>query len=89
MTTLTVKLRVTIDGKRHLVANVAEASALHCQIRDAKGHTMRTMRDSTIFTMNGKFLARISYNGVVWAERVWTPKAVPLYRPAAGGQANG
>lgn len=87
MTTLTVKLRVTINGKRHLVANVAEASALHCAIRDAQGLTR--MRDSTISTMNGKFLARITFNGNVYAERVWTPKAVPLYSPNAGGKANG
>lgn len=66
-------------GKRHAVnvADVVEASAVYCRLRDESGEGGSTFPE-------GKLPGhRISYNGKVWKAGPWKSGDVPVYNPYA------
>lgn len=75
-----MKLSVWHAGEHHvrLVHSFAEASAIYCEMRDASGEGGSTWRDGRLYR-GEEYVARISYNGRVWAPGEWAPGAEPLY----------
>jgi hypothetical protein len=75
--TLTIPRRLTQD-----VVDFAAASAAYAQARDLSGEGYSTFPEGVI-DRRGEFVAKVSYNGRVWAEREFTPGQRPLYCPHA------
>lgn len=69
---------LTYKGGRVPVASFAEASAIYSDARDRSGKGYSTWPDGTVLE-GGKVIARVSYNGRVWAPGPWKSDAVPLY----------
>lgn len=65
--------------RRKQVESLKAASELYCQIRDASGAGASTFPEGIIVDDAGNFMARISYNGRVWAQRNWTDSEVPIF----------
>ncbi len=61
------------------VADHAEAFALYAKRRDDSGEGASTFADARIVDDGGRDLARISYNGRVWAPGPYDPDAKPLW----------
>jgi hypothetical protein len=75
-------MKAKIKGRTYKVASLEEAAAKFRQVRDAEVQAGRggasRMRDGEVFDDAGKAIARISYNGRVWAPGPWTSGAEPL-----------
>jgi len=60
---------IEIGCKRYEVASFARASAMFCAARDASGLGASAVPGADIVDEHGTFVARISYNGRIWADR--------------------
>ena len=63
-------MRVQLEARRlHEVESLQEASAVCCAFRDANGHGASDMCRGfgRVTDMSGKLIARVSYNGRIWA----------------------
>ncbi len=67
-----------IRGRTYSGQSFSEMSATFCAIRDRLGVGSSRLADVFI-TDNGEKIARISYNGRVWAPEPWVSGMVPLY----------
>ncbi len=72
-----------------VVASLAEASALYRSTTDAHlragGHGASDFHEGRIYDTTGAapaVVARVSWNGRVWANKTWAPGDEPLYSPA-------
>lgn len=63
----------------HPVDGHADASRLYEARRDASGEGASTFDDGHIVDAEGREVARISYNGRVWAPGPYDPQAEPLW----------
>jgi hypothetical protein len=73
-----------IGKRRYQVASFENASQMFCKARDASGYGASKIKSPLIVDENGVPIARVSYNGRVWAGAEYVPDAVPLY-PIDGG----
>lgn len=71
-------------------ATLAEASALYRRACDAHaertGRGASTMPEGVVYDVTGaspRVVARVSWNGRVWAEQPWAPGDLPLFDPSA------
>lgn len=55
-----------------------EAQERYIEARDASGLGASGFGDGEVFDEMGQTLARISYNGRLWAPLPWTPEARPV-----------
>lgn len=72
MLTLKIGSRLTVK-----VADLTEASERYSEARDASGEGASTFREGRVFDGN-KVVARISYNGRIWADKEWSPGDRPI-----------
>lgn len=86
----TLALRVGRSRRLVAVATLAEASALHRRVCDARaartGRGAGGMPEGLVYDTAGaapRVVARVSWNGRVWADRPWAPGDVPLFDPGA------
>lgn len=70
-------------GKRYPVSSYAEASAIFCAARDKFGEGASETPLPQISNARGEVVARISYNGRVWAGAEYFAGAELLFCPAA------
>jgi len=68
-----------IGRRRYEVASFRDASEMFCAARDKSGFGASQMPIVAVVTDSGRELARVSYNGRVWAAGGYRPDAVPLY----------
>jgi hypothetical protein len=68
-----------IGRKLFQVSSFEEASRMFCIARDKSGFGASKMRCPNIVDEDGGFIARISYNGRVWAEPDYVAGSVPVY----------
>lgn len=74
-------LQMNIPGRFAIgAADIAEASRLYSEARDGSGEGASTFPEGEILE-DGKAIARISYNGKVWAPRPWQSGDEPLFDP--------
>jgi hypothetical protein len=66
-----------IRGRKHKVADFAEAHAVYDKAWTAELNRGGCIRGAEIFE-GGTLIARVSQNGRIWSPEPWTPKAVPL-----------
>ena len=64
------------------VSDFAHASATYSALRDASGQGASTYVDGAIL-YDGVTVARVSYNGKVWAPEPWKSGAIPIFNPYA------
>jgi len=69
------------------VSGYAEASRIYEERRDESGEGASTFDDGAVRNDQGAILARISYNGRVWAPGPYDPDAVPIWDNRADGEA--
>lgn len=60
-------MKLKIGSKRYAVESLKEASAFYSKTRDDSGEGASTFPTGIVFDNAGKFLARVSYNGRLWA----------------------
>lgn len=75
-------LKMKIKRRTYHPATLAEASSIYCTLRDESGEGASTFRETEVVDQDGKFVARISYNGRVWANREWTSGEQPILEAA-------
>jgi hypothetical protein len=85
MLTLTIPRRLTVD-----VADFAAASAAYAQCRDLSGKGAGAFPEGAV-TEGDRTIARVSYNGRVWALDADKPRGggTLAYCPASAGQDEG
>ncbi|MBM4072623.1 MAG: hypothetical protein FJ271_27405 [Planctomycetes bacterium] len=69
-------LTLTIGRLRADAIDLADASKVYCRIR-AKRPSSR-FPEGRVTDETGNFVARISYNGRVWASPTWQPGETPI-----------
>lgn len=74
-------LQLIVGRKKFSVSSLAEASATFCAHRDRMSFGSREMPDGKVLE-GGSEIARVSYNGRVWAPGPWVAGATPLLEPA-------
>lgn len=72
-------LFLQIGRTRYEVASLQHASEMFCAARDRSGNGASETPTPTIVTADGRFVARISYNGRVWPDESWTPASIPIF----------
>lgn len=70
---------IQIGRKRYQVESLARASEMYCAARDKSGEGASRIPEGKIVTADGRFVARISYNGRVWAEENWSVGDKPIF----------
>jgi hypothetical protein len=73
---LTLKIR----GRKHMVADFAEAHAVYDKAWTAELNRGGCIRGASIFD-GDKLVARVSQNGRIWPPEDYTPGMKPLYEP--------
>jgi hypothetical protein len=68
-----------VRRKKIPVTSLEGASAVYSALRDASGEGASTFRDGVVLDHDGTEIARVSYNGRVWAPGQWIPGQAPLY----------
>lgn len=76
--TLTLKIR----GRKHKVADFAEAHAVYDKAWWAELNNGGCIRGAEIYD-GTTLVARVSQNGRIWSPEPWTTESVPLYDPQA------
>jgi len=76
---ISVPMFLQIGKCRFQVASFAEASEKYCTARDASGYGASKIPPVKIVTADGTEIARISYNGRVWAPGEWKVGDAPIY----------
>ena len=81
---ITESLFIQVGNRRRFqVASFEEASALYCEARDRMGEGASKTPTAKIFNESGDQVARISYNGKVWAGSSLEVGAPLLFNPYA------
>ncbi len=70
---------IQIGRRRYQVPSLAQASEMYCAAGDASGLDVSSFPEALIVTADGRPIARISYNGIVWPAEEWRPGIEPLY----------
>ena len=73
---------VRVGARLYHTVSLAHASEMYTAARDALGNGVSGTPEGEIVDVDGKLVARISYNGKVWPPEPWTPTAAPLFIPA-------
>jgi hypothetical protein len=68
------------------VRDHAGASRLYGERRDDSGEGASTFHDGEVVDDAGRVVARISYNGRVWAPGAYDPAATPLWDNGTGSE---
>lgn len=66
---------------------IEELSAAYCRERDASGLGASQFSNAEVTDEAGGALARISYNGRVWAAKPWAPGDECIFDPMAATRA--
>lgn len=70
--------RLKVKGRTYSCETLKDCSKIFCAMRDQSGEGASTFPDGRIFE-NGKRIARVSYNGRVWAGAKYDANATPIY----------
>jgi len=76
-------MKLTIGKQSFPVASLAEASARYQRFRGAK--LSSRIGEGVVFDDAGIEVARVSYNGRVWAPGPWTSGREPIMEAVGGG----
>lgn len=76
---IAVPMFLQIGSRRYQVDSFKEASEKFCKARDLAEVGASEVPPVKIVTAEGDVIARISYNGRVWAPGEWKVDDVPLY----------
>jgi hypothetical protein len=79
MTALAEQIFIQVGRKRYQVETLKHASEMYCAARDALGEGASRFPQGKIVTADGRFVARISFNGRVWSSEDYVVGETPIY----------
>lgn len=84
-----LKATVRILGRTTMLraATIEELSAAYCRERDARGLGASQFSEAEVTDAAGGAMARISYNGRVWAAKPWAAGDQCIFDPTAATRA--
>lgn len=79
MATPAEQIFIEIGRKRYQVESLKRASEMFCAARDKSGMGASEIPEAKVVTADGRFVARVSYNGRVWPNPTWVQGEQPVY----------